>query len=45
MENKSNKKQKKGKSDLNVLAHKIVGEATKEKSESKERDKDKPTKK
>jgi hypothetical protein len=43
MENKSNKKQKKGKSDLNVLAHKIVKEATKEKSEKK--DKDKPIKK
>ena len=41
MENISNKKQKKGKSDLNVLAHKIVGEATKEKSEPKKKDKPK----
>jgi hypothetical protein len=39
MENKSNKKQKKGKSDLNVLAHKIVEEATKEKSAPKKKDK------
>ena len=43
MEKKSNKKQKEGKSDLNVLAHKIVGEATKEKSTK--RGKDKPIKK
>ncbi len=41
MENKSNKKPKKEKSDLNILAHKIVKEATKEKSESKKEDKEK----
>jgi len=41
MKNQSNKKSKKEKSDLNILAHKIVKEATKEKSESKKEDKDK----
>jgi len=44
MENKSNKKQKK-ESDLNILAHKIVKKATKDKSESNKKDEDKTIKK
>ena len=38
------KKNKKNESDFNILAHKIVKEATKEKSESKKEDKDKSKK-
>jgi len=38
------KKNKKEESDLNILAHKIVKEATKEKSESEKPDKDKTSK-
>ena len=45
MENKSNKKEKKEESDLNILAHKIVKEATKEKSKSDKKGKDKSIKK
>jgi len=41
MKNKSNKEPKQKKSDLNILAHKIVKETTKDKSESKKEDKDK----
>jgi len=38
------KKKKNKKADLNVLAHKIVQEATKDKSKSKKPDKEKPKK-
>lgn len=44
MKNKTDKKPKKEKSDLNILAHKIVKEATIEKSESEKKDKDKSKK-
>lgn len=37
-------KNKKKKADLNVLAHKIVKEATQEKSEPRKKDKDKSKK-
>lgn len=45
MTDKSKNKDKKECNDLNVLAHKIVKEATKEKSESPKKDEDKSIKK
>lgn len=38
------KKNKKNESDLNILAHKIVKEATKDKTASKKEDTEKPKK-
>ena len=40
MENKTNKKSKKEKSDLNILAHKIVKEATEDTSKPETKGKD-----